>query len=454
MTMTGWWSRESGTRLDWRRLRYRQAEQAARALQLLVESGAPRIELRLPPDDNGGRKLLVGMERRYFEALERGMSETFGLLVDPQATAAPALGSKRFWRPGTWGDALRLTSHGTYVAHDDRPDLSRQPGAPLSLPPPAPGLGLEMEMPFPPLPASTAASAVVWNTGEGGLAAPAGLLGDARAIIAFLHGLARLALLEGERPTVVLDGDGQLVQRLRKDPALVPLLTQHSVEDLSLAAGGQTGFNPLAEAESDARGAEGFPVEKLTLQRWRFWMRGLKVFDEALLSAAYRAGVRSVPELEAHWRGRAEARVALHNLQGLTRDRRLRRWLSGEFDLRRHLRQRGHVVVDCSPGGGPVLQAARGLVALAAETEARLLTVGIRWPKEDDGALVWLDTLCAGRRWETTALARCTYEQAEKVSRWFPDPVLRGYLPNLPDGFAIVNQEGQWWTTQLTHSGD
>ncbi len=451
--MTGWWFRPLGVPLDWRRLRYRQAEQAARAFQLLVESGAPRVELRLQPDENGGRKLFVGMERHYFDALERGMAEPFGLLTDPLLSPAPSLGDKRYWRPGTWGDALRLTPHGTYVAYADRPDLSRQPGAPLRLPPPVPGLGLEIEMPYPPLPAAPSTALVVWRGGQGGMAAPAGLVGETRATMAFLHRLAIRAMAESERPVVIVDGTGQLAERLRKDPALIPLLAQQRVYELSLTGTGPAGFNPLAEAEPGARGAEDFSMEKLTLRRWQFWFRGLNVFDEALLTAAYKAGVRSVPELEIFWRGRSEARIALHNLQTMARDRHVRRWISGQFELRRHLRQGGHLIVDCSPGDGPRLQALRGLVGLVAETEARLLSLGVRWSKEDEGLLLWLDALCAGRRWETTALVRCTYEQAEKVGRWFPEPLLQEYLPNLPDGFALVNQETRWWTMNLKPNG-
>ncbi len=443
------------TALTWRRVRYTRADQAAHALELVRQAGYV-LEIRLrhfarrATDDPAAPPVMwLGAAANVWLALDR-MAADFGLLFDA-ASAKPPAPLRGVWIAGaldasgvTEADA-RLDQAGMRVRAFGPGLKESAQGAAVSLPEPGIGLQAEpgnaFEIPGP------ASGDSVWAVGDSGLMAPAGLVGDTSAQYALLGPLAVDYLTTGTRPTlIVAGGDGRFSLGLKRAPAIGRALQGGQVVELSILKAGQLGFNPLMDSLSNDN-AE-------TLARWLWLFRGTGV-DSDHLQLAFDDGVRSLPEL-AHWLAADRRRVgSLHALKRLADAEQgvVGLWLSGDFDVADHLARGGQLLVDCPQPTGPRLFALRGLLGLAMEADARLLSVGTRWQTGDDPALAWLDAFCSDRRWQVTAFARCSPGLAEKAAGWYRRPDLAEYLRTMPEGVAAVNEGAEWWTVKLPQAG-
>ncbi len=426
----------------WRRLRYNSAENAVRALALIRKAGFT-LELRWRAERADERlihTLFIGGEARVVEAVAK-MAGAFGLLMDEAQEPKPMPG---LFVPGAWESTLesdadaQITPRGMYLRSSEKnaARLSREPGAEIALPEPDLGLTATPEMPYAPHDPEGSA----WHIGSTGFGAPAGLVGDREAQLAFVEPLA-VASCQNGRGTILLDGgDGRLALRLRQNPALTSVLRGGRLKELSLSKAGQMGFNPLADTGLD---------EEDALARWAWFWRGAGIYDRDHIRFAYDTGARSVIQALQTWESEptmlASADAARRFMEG---DQGVAGvWLSGKFDVIGHLEAGGHLLVECQQATNiPARQAAlRGLLALAMQAQARLLSSGVRWADTDDAALAWLDALCLNRRWETTVFTRCGTDLAEKAVKWYSDPHLAEYLRTLQDGEALAHAGGEWW---------
>lgn len=470
--------------LVWRRLRYVDPTQACAALTMLAEAGAS-IELRLR---HAGQivALYAGLGERWASVLEQ-MAPDFGLdlSVDLKAGLAEAQEPRPLAGrlvPGAWGelpaedaDARLAAPGGMQVRRRDAEQPGRRvdrllgplapvlhslrglrapapAGEPAELPIPVLGVHARPELPF----AIRCPQGSAWEAKAGGLAAPACLIGADRAVRVLGLSLAEVALGE-DRPTVIVDGTGELARGLRDVPSVRRALASGRLVELSVTCAGQRGFNPLMA--SSLRGAE----HVVTLARWRWWLRGLGIYEQPIVEAAYASGAHTPAALARFWAGRADTLLAAHVLGALLSAGDVATWMGGSFDVARHLRAGGHVLVECPGAQGARLQALRGLLGLAAEGGARLLSMGVCWPGSDDAMLVRLEALCHGHTWEAAALAgrstrlTAVFTHGSEEPAWAGGVVGAGrlseLLATLPPEVGVVHLGGEWWLIQAGDGG-
>jgi hypothetical protein len=423
----------------WRRLRYCRASDAADALTRLADAGAA-VHLRLRRS-GGVTALYAGFEDTGWQCALAELAPVFGLEAELTTAAAPLAGPLV---PGNWSgsevpdeaDAVIMPPGVMYVTDTaaQAPCLS-VPGAEIALP--APGLGLAVQ-PALPYPAHDPADGV-WRLGQSSVPAPAGLVAGTDSARNRLASAFAAQAVQGESGVLVVDGTGgQVALALRDHPAVRALLASGRLVELSLSKARLRGFNPLAESRLSP---------SVTLWRWFWWWAGggLGVHDKSVVEAAYRRGTRSLAGVAAVWEAGTDTRLAaraMHELQGYAD---VFTWMSGTFDVARHLAAGGHLLVTCAGATGARLQALRGLLALAAESEsARVLSVGVRWSADSIPLLYRMDALCTGRSWVHTVYAQCSQEVATVVASRLHDLRFIEYLTRMPGGMGLVHSGGNW----------
>lgn len=433
----------------WARLRYTNPAKAVDALNRLARNGA-KLDLRLRANQSDALEgdtehvlaLFVGAEERWLKVLEH-MSRDFELHLE---TAKEPKALAHAFAPGHWAEQrleadAKVSASGMHVGLGSKErDRSKDAGAPIELPALSLGLTATPELPYPVQMPNDA----VWTVGEGGLVAPAGLLGDPEAQMAFLLPLSAIAL-KSDYPTLIVDGGGDLSSRLRQKSEIAPSIAQGRLREMSLARAGQLGFNPLAES------AWG---EAATLRRWHWWFRGVGVHEPTFIEGAYQAGVRSFADAYSFWSQEARMLPAAHAANRMVGDGVVSAWLSGDFDFSSHFGYGGHVLVECPDPSGPRLQALRGLLALVMEAAltagaVRVLSVGVEWTENDWRVLDNLQVLHAGKggRWSSMVFTRCSEEVAAKVVGHFGESRIAEFLRTLPDGVALARRKGgDWWS--------
>ena len=416
--------------IQWRRVRYTDPIKAAEALSLVSQGsmGKP-IELRFRTN-NGVPTIYVGLMTKWLQSLEQ-MARDMGFETQPDA--APKLLALRGYLPGNLDDAQTdadalITAKGMYLATNAK-GAARSPkenGAPIVLPMPSLGLSAVPDLSFfsgKPL------EELVWHADEGGLPARSGLVGERESQIALLERIASEAFANG-RPTVIIDGTGQLAHHLRQ--AGLP----RGVEELNIARAGQRGFNPLAESRVG---------ENVTLARWKWWWRGLGIEPETV-EAMREAGVTTVEEAAKFLATVPAYLTKARAATDLLTDGAVGAWISGQFDVSDHLRGGGHLLVECGDLNPSKQQALRGILGLALEGQARVASLGVRWLDGDDNALAQADALCTGRMWQATAYLRCAPVMANQIASRLGDPKLAEYLIAMPRNTGVANQGALWWT--------
>ena len=416
--------------IQWRRVRYANPVKTAQALSLVSQGskGKP-IELRFRAN-NGVPTIYVGLMTNWLQSLER-MSRDMGFETQPDA-APKSLGLKGYL-PGNLEEAqtdadVLITARGMYLATSAK-GASRSPkeeGAEIVLPEPSLGLSAVPDLSFF---SGSPLSELVWHADEGGLPAQSGLVGERDSQIALLERIAGQAFANG-RPTVIIDGTGQLAHHLRQ--AGLP----RGVEELNISRAGQRGFNPLAESQVS---------ENVTLSRWKWWWRGLGIEDEAVV-AMREAGVTTVEEAAKFLATVPAYLTKARAAADLLADGAVGAWISGQFDVSNHLRGGGHLLVECGDLNPSKQQALRGILGLALEGQARVASLGVRWLDGDDNALAQADALCTGRMWQATAYLRCAPVMANQIASRLGDPKLAEYLIAMPRNTGVANQGALWWT--------
>jgi hypothetical protein len=459
---------------QWRRVRYADPRPAADAFGRLARNTA-QLELRLRPGERhperqskgnhgeGTLALYVGGEAKWINVLER-MAKDFGLTLELAHPAPKPVA--RVYVPGEWATCVgeadaKILPGGMYVGVTGRgvKDQTNQPGAAVVLPPLTLGLHTLPTLPY----VVESPENAVWHVGEGGLPAPARLVGDASAQLALLTPLAQTALTnpvedppfaslrgaggrDGGTATLIVDGIGELSEHLRQLPEVARLVTGGQAAEFSLHRPGLRGFNPLAES---ALG------EAATLMRWRWWLRGVGVHEPTAVEAAYRSGARNLADLAKFWASDPRMLTAAHAADRLISDAAVAAWLSGNFDFDAHLGAGGHILIDAPEARGGRVQALRGALGLALEAAMahgrayRILSVGVNWQESDWQPLENLSALHAGKgaQWDVMAFTRCGPELADKIAASFGDAHLAEYLRTLPDGAALAahRSQGKWW---------
>jgi hypothetical protein len=416
--------------IQWRRARYANPLKAAEALSLIRDGskGSP-IELRFRVS-GGVPTLYVGMPAKWMQSYEL-MARDFGF--DAQPDTAPKSLNLKGYLPGNLDDAQTdadalITAKGMYLASSAK-GAARSPkenGAPIVLPEPSLGLSAAPDLSFF---SDTPSGELVWHAGEGGLPAQSGLVGERASQVEILERMATEAFANG-RPTVIIDGTGQLAHHLRQ--AGLP----RRVEELNIARAGQRGFNPLAESQVS---------ESVMLARWKWWWRGLGVEPETV-TAMREAGVTTVEEAAKFLASVPAYLTKARAASDLLADGAVGAWIGGHFDVAQHLGGGGHLLVECGDPNPFKLQALRGVLGLALEGRARVASLGVRWLDGDDNALSQADALCAGRMWRATAYLRCAPGVAAQVASRLRDPKLAEYLVAMPRSTGIANEGALWWT--------
>jgi len=119
------------------------------------------------------------------------------------------------------------------------------------------------------------------------------LYGSLEAVTLWLEQAALAALAWQPEGLVIIDGHGNLTQRLKRHVLVADLLNrkQLALASVTEASGGRTGFNPLAPVPGE--------TETQTVQRWQTWFAGMGCGGQAraLLTEAYAEGVRDINQL-------------------------------------------------------------------------------------------------------------------------------------------------------------
>lgn len=423
----------------WRRLRYGSADKASQALSLLGQAGFP-LEIRCRVDETARLpQLIVGGAEPAFRALE-AMAADHALLLDVVDRPPKALAGN--WVPGSLDvdrPALdvRVAANGMFVRQTGTRDQRRQAGAPVRLPTPAVGFAIQATLPFVEEPPTTP----TWRVGAGGFNGPAGVFGLPSSILRLISATARAAFAEDERGTLVIDaGEGALSQLLRRDPETIRLLNDGRIRDLSISRSAQAGFAPLAEAQDPAD----------TSLRWHWLFRGLGV-ETPHLDAALATGVRSVGDLGEYLDADPAMASTGHAVRGLLEAEggQVSRWLSGDADIVGHLSAGGHILVDCPQLSPAHLFGLRGMLGLAMECGARVISLGVAWPSWDEKPLQLLDAVVEQRPLSTTVMTTCDPALSESLAQQNAEPALAEYLRTLPDDQAAVCEGGHWWTLSI-----
>lgn len=423
----------------WRRLRYGSADKASQALSLLGQAGFP-LEIRCRVDETARLpQLIVGGAEPAFRALE-AMAADHALLLDVVDRPPKALAGN--WVPGSLDvdrPALdvRVAANGMFVRQTGTRDQRRQAGAPVRLPTPAVGFAIQATLPFVEEPPTTP----TWRVGAGGFNGPAGVFGLPSSILRLISATARAAFAEDERGTLVIDaGEGALSQVLRRDPETIRLLNDGRIRDLSISRSAQAGFAPLAEAQDPAD----------TSLRWHWLFRGLGV-ETPHLDAALATGVRSVGDLGEYLDADPAMASTGHAVRGLLEAEggQVSRWLSGDADIVSHLSAGGHILVDCPQLSPAHLFGLRGMLGLAMECGARVISLGVAWPSWDEKPLQLLDAVVEQRPLSTTVMTTCDPALSESLAQQNAEPALAEYLRTLPDDQAAVCEGGHWWTLSI-----
>lgn len=423
----------------WRRLRYGSADKASQALSLLGQAGFP-LEIRCRVDETARLpQLIVGGAEPAFRALD-AMAADHALLLDVVDRPPKALAGN--WVPGSLDvdrPALdvRVAANGMFVRQTGTRDQRRQAGAPVRLPTPAVGFAIQATLPFVEEPPTTP----TWRVGAGGFNGPAGVFGLPSSILRLISATARAAFAEDERGTLVIDaGEGALSQVLRRDPETIRLLNDGRIRDLSISRSAQAGFAPLAEAQDPAD----------TSLRWHWLFRGLGV-ETPHLDAALATGVRSVGDLGEYLDADPAMASTGHAVRGLLEAEggQVSRWLSGDADIVGHLSAGGHILVDCPQLSPAHLFGLRGMLGLAMECGARVISLGVAWPSWDEKPLQLLDAVVEQRPLSTTVMTTCDPALSESLAQQNAEPALAEYLRTLPDDQAAVCEGGHWWTLSI-----
>ena len=423
----------------WRRLRYGSADKASQALSLLGEAGFP-LEIRCRVDETARvHQLVVGGAEPAFRALD-AMAADHELLLDSVDRPPRALpgnwvpGSLAFDRPEL---DVRVAANGMFVRQTGTRDQRRQSGAPVRLPAPAVGFAIRATLPF----VEEPPTAPTWRVGAGGFNGPAGVVGLPSGIIRLISATARAAFTEEERGTLVIDaGDGVLSQVLRRDPETIRLLNDGRIRDLSISRSAQAGFAPLREAQDPAD----------TALRWHWLFRGLGV-ETPHLDAALATGVRSFGDLGDYLDSDPAMASTGHAVRGLLEAEggQVSRWLSGDTDVVSHLSAGGHILVDCPQLSPAHLFGLRGMLGLAMDCGARVISLGVNWPSWDEKPLQLLDAVVDQRPLSTTVMTTCDPSLAESLAQHYAEPALAEVLRTLPEDQAAVCEGGHWWTLPI-----
>jgi hypothetical protein len=383
--------------LRWFRLRYEDAADPRRAIELL--SGRPaagRVALVFLPGTEVSR-LYVGIPERHTATWQR-LARDFAFSVRREE---PMVAQQVM----PLAPVANLPWERAFVAHVVENcafiDTPEEPGRYL----PRPGMAAMSSWQLPADPPAGLALRPTWNghlsvppsftTGETGrrgwplgrspdgtlfsVTGPVNVYGGQDAAAAWLVQLIAHLLDTDPAGLIVLDGAGDLVPVLKRKELVTRRLGQELayVDIDSLAVG--TGFNPLAPLSSETAAA--------TLRRWQHWFEGMGVYPAGLqvLEAAQKAGVADIPGLE-RWLERPEQQhrpEATHRIQAVLKrllaDPHLREWLSWPTHPFAGL-QPGALLFACTAGSWArhqVLTAAR-LAALQIPG-ARLVLHGLPW---------------------------------------------------------------------------
>lgn len=119
------------------------------------------------------------------------------------------------------------------------------------------------------------------------------LYGSREAVTLWLEQATLAALALRPEGLVIIDGHGNLTQRLKRHGLVADLLNrkQLTLASVTEASGGRTGFNPLAPLPGE--------TEAQTVERWQTWFAGMGCGGQAraLLAEAYAEGVRDINQL-------------------------------------------------------------------------------------------------------------------------------------------------------------
>jgi len=119
------------------------------------------------------------------------------------------------------------------------------------------------------------------------------LYGSREAVTLWLEQATLAALALQPEGLVIIDGHGNLTQRLKRHALVADLLNrkQLTLASVAEASGGRTGFNPLAPVPGE--------TEAQTVARWQTWFAGMGCGGQAgaLLAEAYAEGVRDINQL-------------------------------------------------------------------------------------------------------------------------------------------------------------
>lgn len=119
------------------------------------------------------------------------------------------------------------------------------------------------------------------------------LYGSREAVTLWLEQATLAALALRPEGLVVIDGHGNLTQRLKRHGLVADLLNRKQLilASVTEASGGRTGFNPLAPVPGE--------TEAQTVERWQTWFAGMGCGGQAraLLAEAYAEGVRDINQL-------------------------------------------------------------------------------------------------------------------------------------------------------------
>ena len=119
------------------------------------------------------------------------------------------------------------------------------------------------------------------------------LYGGREAVTFWLEQATLAALALQPEGLVIIDGHGNLTQRLKRHVLVADLLNrkQLTLASVTEASGGRTGFNPLAPVPGE--------TEAQTVERWQTWFAGMGCGGQAraLLAEAYEEGVRDINQL-------------------------------------------------------------------------------------------------------------------------------------------------------------
>lgn len=302
--------------LAWYRLRYGVAAAAVQGLQTLAgTAGCGRVALFYQP--HPFPQLFLGLPLAY-GAWAKTVAADYQFSLHPaaaphQLTALPLRPtSKCDWQRPFLAHLVGKQMFLGYLDEADPPlgyfwpgELTGQPMIDWPLPATPPlGLTTRPQLPLAPIPDELKITGkpdpyrwLLGYTADGQMTQSPGpqlnLYGSREAVTRWLEQACLAALAIGPERLVIIDGQGDLTQRLKRHALVTDLLNRKRLTAASIAeaGSGRNGFNPLAVVPGE--------TEAQTVRRWQTWFAGMGAGEsaQALLVQAYQEEIRDINRL-------------------------------------------------------------------------------------------------------------------------------------------------------------